>query len=159
VPVLSRRVFLILLAPSAALLAQNYDGPRPPKKDIPYIRQASNLIQTEVVQAKPEGKKDDATYVIDGASSSAATPLAEPIFIMQADKIAASDLELYKLESKNGHRELQLGGRGKAHSIQLEVSRLTADGLWKLEVDETLDPGEYSLSPRGSNQAFCFEER
>jgi hypothetical protein len=65
-------------------------------------------------------------------------------------------MELYKLDSKNGRRELQLK---RAHAILLEVTRLTPDGVWKLEVAESLDPGEYSLSPKGSDQAFCFQER
>jgi hypothetical protein len=150
-----RRVPL-LLALAFAALAQKYDGPRPPKKDVPYLKQAASLIPTEVVEARQEGKKDDVIYVIDGAASPVSTPLAEPIFLMQAEKIVPESIELYKLDSRNGRRELQ---KKRAHAILLEVARLAPDGLWKLEVDESLEPGEYSLSPKDSNQAFCFQER
>jgi hypothetical protein len=39
----------------------------------------------------------------------------------------------------------------------MEVTRLTSDNLYKLEVEDELENGEYSLSPAGSNQAFCFQ--
>jgi hypothetical protein len=154
--VMARRVLLVLMALASAGLAQKYDGPKPAKKDVPYLLQAAKLVATETVEAQQEGKKDDVTYTIPGASSPVTTPMAEPIFIMQAEKIVPERIELYKLESKGGRRELQIK---RAHAIQLEVTRLSADGLWKLEVDESLEPGEYSLSPKDSNQAFCFQER
>ena len=151
-----RRACTLLLALAFAALAQKYDGPRPPKKDVPYLKHATNLIETEVVQARQEGKADDARFVIDGASSPAVTPLAEPIFLMQVEKTVPEQMELYKLESKDGRREME---RTRAQAVLLLVTRLTPDGVWKLEVDESLEPGEYALSPRNSNQAFCFEER
>jgi hypothetical protein len=153
---MARRILLVLLVVGFAGLAQRYAGPKPAKKDVPYLLQASKLIETEAVEARQEGKKDDVTYAIAGASSPVTTPMAEPIFIMQAEKIAPERFELHKLESKGGRRELQIK---RAHAIQLDVTRLSADGLWKLEVDESLEPGEYSLSPKDSNLAFCFEER
>ena len=39
----------------------------------------------------------------------------------------------------------------------MTVTKLTRDGLHKMEVDESLEPGEYSLSPEGSNRVFCFK--
>ena len=86
-------------------LGADYNGPRPPKPDIPYLLHAAALVPTEVVEAKEEGtKKDETTYVIDGAASSAKTPLAEPIFLFESDKINPERLELYRLEVKNGTR-------------------------------------------------------
>jgi hypothetical protein len=38
----------------------------------------------------------------------------------------------------------------------MEVTRLDG-GLYKIEVDESLEKGEYSLTPEGSNQVFCFQ--
>jgi len=32
-----------------------------------------------------------------------------------------------------------------------------AEGLYRLEANETLENGEYSLTPAGSNQVFCFQ--
>ena len=137
--------------------AQKYDGPRPPKPDILYIKHANNLIPTEVVQAKEDQRKDDTLYTIDGENSSARTPLAEPIFLLLADKLQPDKLQLFKLETKNGHREILFAKRKGPMSIRVEITRLGSDNLYKLEVEEELAPGEYSLSPPGSNQAFCFQ--
>jgi hypothetical protein len=43
-----------------------------------------------------------------------------------------------------------------AHAIRLNVTRLE-ENLYKIEVDEILENGEYSLSPADSNQVFCFQ--
>jgi hypothetical protein len=51
--------------------------------------------------------------------------------------------------------------------IRVEITRLTNDKLWRIEVNESLEPGEYSFSPgsnerqgwKGSNQVFCFQVR
>jgi hypothetical protein len=152
---MTRRILLVLMAMGLAGLAQRYDGPKPPKKDVLYLLQASKLIETEAVEARQEGK-NDVTYAIAGASSPVTTPMAEPIFIIQAEKIVPERIQLYRLELKGGRRELQVK---RAHAIQLEVTRISSDGLWKLEVAKSLEPGEYSLSPKDSNQAFCFQER
>jgi len=55
--------------------ADKYTGPVPPKPDIPYLLHASTLVETEVADARQEGKKND-TFVIAAASSPARTPLA-----------------------------------------------------------------------------------
>ncbi len=151
------RILWLSLAAVFAAAAQKYDGPRPPKPDLPYLKHAANLIPTEAVVAKEEKKKDDTIYVIDGANSSAKTPLAAPIFLMQADKLAPDKLALYKLEIKDGRREISFPAKKPPQAIRIVVTRLTSDGLWKIEVDESLDPGEYSLSPERSDQTFCFQ--
>jgi hypothetical protein len=136
--------------------AQQYDGPRPPKADIPYLKHASNLIPTEIVEAKEEKKKNDTLYTIRGAESTAKTPLAMPIFILKADKLAPDQLQLFRLESKGDHREILFGSKNPP-AIHMEVTKLSSDGIYKIEVDRELEPGEYSLSPEGSNQVFCFQ--
>ncbi len=151
------RILWLSLAAVFAAAAQKYDGPRPPKPDLPYLKHAANLIPTEAVVAKEEKKKDDTIYVIDGANSSTKTPLAAPIFLMQADKLAPDKLALYKLEIKDGRREISFPAKKPPQAIRIVVTRLTSDGLWKIEVDESLDPGEYSLSPERSDQTFCFQ--
>jgi len=150
------RRFLILAAAVVAASAQKYDGPVPPKPDLPYLKHASNLVPTEAVEAQEEKKKDDVTYVVPGAASSARTPLASPIFLLKSDKINPDRLGLYRLDVRNGRREITLGPRKQAKPIRIEVTRL-ASGLYRIEVGESLDPGEYSLSPEGSNQTFCFQ--
>ena len=149
-------LWLVILCP---LWAQKYDGPRPPKKDVVYLLHASNLVATEVQEAQQEGKKDSTTYSVAGAASPARTPLAEPIFVLASDKISAESLELYKFDVKNGKRELTMQEkrrRGGPRPFHVTVTRLDA-GLYKLEASETLENGEYGLSPSGSNRVFCFQ--
>jgi hypothetical protein len=149
-------VFVLLV--SLALAAEKYAGPRPPQPDIPYLLHASKLIPTEVVEAREEQKKNESTYIIPGASSPAKTPLAEPIFLMEADKINPERLELYRLEVKGGQREITVSQkrRGGPRPLKLSVTRI--DGrLFRVEAGEMLENGQYSLSPSDSNTAFCFE--
>ncbi|HEV1285780.1 MAG TPA: hypothetical protein VNU44_10725 [Bryobacteraceae bacterium] len=139
--------------------AQKYDGPRPPKKDVIYLVHADNLIPTETGEAKEEGKKGDPVYTFAGTSSPSRTPLAEPIFILDSDNIKPDSVELYRMDVKSGHREVKVSGGSKRYgtkALRLQVTKLDR-GLYKLEASETLDPGEYALSPTGSNHVFCFE--
>ena len=148
------------ILPLAAILvlaarAQPSGGLQPPKPDLPYLKHADNLLATEAVQAQAQTKKDETTFVIAGAESSAKTPLAMPIFLYQSDKIPVDSLQLYRLEVKDGHREVTIGKKG-AEAINLQVTPLEGK-LYKIEVYNELDPGEYSLSPNNSNTAFCFQ--
>jgi len=154
-----RRLPLTILLLGSTLLAQKYNGPRPPKPDIPYLLHADNLVEPEVGEAKEQNKKDEITYVISGASSSVKTPLASPIFLLQADKLTPEKLQLFKLETKNGQREVQFSRKKKqtAKPHRLSFTRLTSDNLYRIEVDESLENGEYSLTPDGTNQVFCFQ--
>jgi hypothetical protein len=152
-----RRIVWLAVAAALAAPAQKYDGPVPPKPDLPYLKHASNLIPTEAAVAKEEKKKDDSTYIVDGSSSPVRTPLASPIFLMKSDKLLPRDLELFKFDVKSGHRELFYPARKPPQAIRIVVTKLSSDGVWKIEVDESLEPGEYSLSPQPSNQVFCFQ--
>ena len=148
--------FAFVVAASLAA-AEKYDGPVPPKPDIPYLLHASSLVETEVQQAR-EGKKND-TFVIPGASSPARTPVAEPIFIIDARQIHPDGFELYRMEVKGGNREVSLGGkrgRGGSRALHLAVKPLGGH-LYRVEADEALENGEYALSPSNDNRAFCFE--
>jgi hypothetical protein len=149
------RFAVLLTIPLAVLAAEKYDGPRPPKPDVAYLVHADNLIPTEALEAKDDG----GLYTVPGASSTARTPLAEPIFLIQSDKILPERLELYRWEVKGGRRELATGKgkrRGSAHPLHLSVNKV--DGrLYRIEASEPLENGEYSLSPNDSNQVFCFE--
>ena len=151
------RVVWIVLWMTALAMAQKYSGPRPAKADLPYLKHASNLIATEEGEAKEEkGKKDDITYVIAGASSSAKTPLASPIFLIVREKLSPDSLQLFKLETRNGHRELTVSPKKPGKAIRMTVTKL-ADTLYQLEVADSLEAGEYSLSPNDSNKVFCFQ--
>ena len=124
---------------------------------MPYLKHADNLVATEATVAKEEkGKKEDITYVVEGAASSARTPLASPIFLLQTEKLTAASLALYRLESKNGRREIMFAPKKQPKAIRMEATRIS-DKLFRLEVEESLEPGEYSITPEGSNQVFCFQ--
>jgi hypothetical protein len=152
------RYLAILLLAVAAIHAEDYTGPRPPKADVLYLVHASNLIPTETAEAQQESKKDDSTFSVPGAASSVRTPVAEPIFLIRTEKIKADSLELYRFDVKNGRRQLTLSRKRKEGTgpFHLAVTKLDKD-LYKVEADEALENGEYSLSPNGSNAVFCFQ--
>ncbi len=154
----SAMLALAAVAGAPAALAQKYTGPKPPKPDVLYLVHADTLIPTEVTEAKQETKKNDITFTIAGASSPARTPLAEPIFIIDSDKIQPSTLELYKMEVKSGHREVTTALRRTRGNkpLRLSVTRLDR-GLYRVEVDQEIENGQYAISPNGSNTVFCFE--
>ena len=147
--------FALALLLAVPLAAQKYDGPRPPKPDLPYLKHASTLVPTEAKEAKEQKQKADTLYIVDGAASPARTPLASPVFLFLADKIVPDKLGLYRLDVKNGHREILFGARKAPKPIIITVTHVDGN-LYRIEADDTLEPGEYSLSPEGSNQVFCF---
>jgi hypothetical protein len=150
----------MLAIPALGTAQDEYKGPRPTKPDIPYLMHADNLIETEVNEAREEQRKNESTYTVTGANSPARTPLAEPSFLLLSEKISPDSLELYRLEVKNGNRQVTLSQKQKKDSrpLRMSVTRL-ADKLYRLEVNEGLglENGEYSITPNGSNKVFCFE--
>lgn len=149
-------VAALITLPAAA--QQKYTGGPPPKKNVPFIVQADNLIETESANATEQKKKDDTIYTIPGDKSTARTPLASPMLVIDADGLDATKLQLFRLEVKNGHREITFKkkGKGSAMPLNTEVSKVRGN-LFQIRVLDSLEPGEYSLSPDGSNDAFCFE--
>lgn len=143
------------------LTAADYKGPRPESVDTPYLLHASKLVALDVGEAKEESRKDGMGGLVTGSTAKARTPMAEPIFIMETKDITAEKMELYRFEVKNGNREVFFPSSGKkskqsARPFRLTVTRLSPN-LYRLEAAETLEPGEYSLSPSGSNKVFCFQ--
>ncbi len=149
----------MLALTATALLAQDYTGPTPPKADVPYLLHASTLVETQVSEAKQETKKGSTVYSVEGAASSARTPLAEPIFIIRTEKLNAEKIELYRFDVTKSRRELEIKdrpGKNDPHPLHVAVTKLGKD-LYKIETSEQLPNGEYSLSPSGSNQVFSFQ--
>ena len=149
---------VLLAAFALSTLAADYTGPRPAKADTPYLLHASTLLVTDTVEAQQDTKKDTITYSVPGTAAQSKTPLAEPIFIFQSDKINPESIELYKFEIKNGRREVSMSSRrtrGGPRPLRLSVTRLEK-GLFRIEASETLENGEYGLSPMSSNKVFCF---
>ena len=144
--------FLIAILLAAAAWSADFTGPKPPKPDMLYLVHADNLLPTEASEAKQE--KD--TYSVMGATSTAKTPLAEPIFLLQSDKLTPESLELYRMEVKGGKREVTISKRRGARPLHLSVTRLER-GLYRVEAADPLENGEYAISPSGSNRVFCFQ--
>jgi hypothetical protein len=46
--------------------------------------------------------------------------------------------------------------KNASHPLRLTVTRIEGK-LYRLEANEGLENGEYSLSPDGSDQVFCFQ--
>lgn len=139
--------------------AEKYSGPRPPKPDVPYLLHANNLVQTEVGMAKEETRKGAQVASIEGTSSPAKTPLAEPIFLFESSKLSADKMAAYKLQVAEGKRSVVVGAKKQkdvSKPIHLFVTKLDAN-LYRIEVDEPLENGEYTLSPEGSNETFSFQ--
>lgn len=149
------RWVLPLIALAAAAQAPKYSGPVPPSSDLPFLKHASNLLAAEAVEVKEEKRKDDTVYVIAGETSSSKTPLELPVFLLKTDKLDPLKLQMYRLQTSDGHREISASGKKNAEPIHVIVTRV-ADGLFKLEVGDSLDNGEYMLSLEGTNKAFCF---
>ena len=151
------RCFWMLAFVAVAAHAQKYTGPLPAKPDLPYIKQASELIPMEAAGARADKGKEGTLFVIAGAASPVRTPLSLPIFILKAQKVAPLRLQLNKLETREGHREFVAGGPNPPDVLHMEVTRLSADGLCKIAVSDPLEAGEYVLSSEGSTQVFCFQ--
>ncbi|MEO8661011.1 MAG: hypothetical protein ABI693_21255 [Bryobacteraceae bacterium] len=150
---------VLLMVIAAGCFGQGYSGPRPEKADLPYLLHGTNLLATEALTANPEEKKDTTVYGVAGTTSAVRTPLAEPIFLLKIDKMAAERLSLYKMDIKNGRREVSFNkkkAKENATAIPLSVKRLE-QGLYRVEANEMMVAGEYCLSPEGANEVFCFQ--
>ena len=112
---------LCALLPLAAIPQQAVpDQPKVPQPEPPpaarFTVQANEVILPVTVtddkgrfvsnlEAKTQKKKDDTLYIVDGANSPAKTPLAAPILLFENGKINPENLQLFQMESKDGHRE------------------------------------------------------
>jgi hypothetical protein len=153
-----RTIVLLGLTAVWLMSEEKYSGPMPPKPDVLYLMHANNLVETEAGQARQENHKNDTTYVVSGASSPARTPLAEPVFIVDARQIAPEHLELYKLEVKNGNREVSISPKGRRTGVRLYLTVTKLSGrLYKIEASTPLENGQYAISPSDGNSVFCFE--
>src|SRR5579884_2466057 len=131
------KLLLYAAAGLCLLAADRYDGPRPPKPDVPYLLHANHLVPTEVSEAQEQGGKKESSYVIPGAASPAKTPMAEPIFIIESSKLTPEQIELYRLEVKGGSRQVVLTQRRRRSDsgpFHMLVTRL-GDRLYKIEAD------------------------
>lgn len=157
----SAAIALTLVLGAVVAGAQEYNGPPPPKADVPYLLHAENLVETEHAVARTEDRKKRTAYVISGATSPVRTPLAEPIFILLSDKIPPQNMQLYQMtiNKKTGDRETvfpKKQGRHTPRPKHLTFKRINDNVYW-IEVNEVLENGQYCLTPKGVDDVFCFE--
>ena len=157
----SAAIALTLLLGAVAGYAQDYNGPPPPKADVPYLLHAENLIETEHAVAQQEDRKKQTAHVIPGAASPVRTPLAEPIFILLSENLPPQNMQLYQMtvNKKTGNRETvfpKKPGKRTPRPKHLTFKRVNDNVYW-IEVNEVLDNGQYCLTPKGADDVFCFE--
>lgn len=149
-------------APMLAQSARKYTGPRPDKTDVPFLLHATRLIELEHKVASEAKTREGTLYTVEGAESPVKTPVPEPIFLFRPEKIHPDRLTLFRMTVRGGNRTIFFpeGGRRRKDSpkpVFLLVTMLEP-GLYRVEVNEPLEDGEYCLSPEGSNDVFCFSE-
>ncbi|MGQ9918370.1 MAG: hypothetical protein ACUVS7_13205 [Bryobacteraceae bacterium] len=159
---ISAAVMILLPIPAPAQSSRKYTGPRPEKPDVPYLLHASRLIEVEKSVAAESKIKEGTLYTVPGAESPVKTPVPEPIFLFRAGKINPESLALYRMTPRGGSRTLLFPPEGKRRKegprpVFILVTMLEP-GLYRVEVNEPLQDGEYCLSPQGSNDVFCFSE-
>jgi hypothetical protein len=132
-------------------------GPKPDKKDVPYLVHANTLVQTEVARPSAEDGPEGARYTVPGDTSPARTPLALPIFLLDASEIKPEKLRLIRLTANSGHREALLLKRPGPDDapILLTVTNL-GGGVYRFETVNEVENGEYALNVAGTNVFFCF---
>lgn len=136
-----------------------YLGPKPAKKDVPYLILGDKLVEPEILEANQTEEKKRTTYTVAGVSSNAKTPLAEPAFLIDASQLRPESLSLYPMKVEKGNRTITFHDKPKKNDprpVPL-LFHQRKDDMMVIEANQYLDPGEYCLSPDGSNTVFCFQ--
>ena len=151
-------VLAAMLAFAAFGQEDRYTGPKPPKPDTPFLLHASKLVELDVATAEQSERKGDTIVTVPGTAAKAQTPMPEPIFIMTSEKIQPEKFDMFRMTIKGGARELVISQKQKrdsARPVRLTAKKLDGN-LYRLEVQEFMENGEYCMSPQGSNTVFCF---
>ena len=155
-------LWLCLALLSAAATAQQKDAAvKPPKTDLPYLLEAGKLIPTDAKPATRSDSKDNQTITVSGVTSSARTPLPEPVFLFSPGQINPDQFELIHFQIVNGRRQWTKGQHEHLNEDEPEeILRLTlrplSENVIRIEAAQMLNPGEYALIAQGQNTAFCF---
>ncbi len=132
-------------------------GPKPDKKDIPYLLLANNLVQTEVVRPAADQTSEGTRYSIPGETSLARTPLALPVLLIDSAQIRPERLRLIRLTASSGRRQALIRKTPSPDDppLLLTAARIS-DTIYRLEAVNEIENGEYALNAAGSEQFFCF---
>lgn len=152
---MTRWPLLFFTLAAGAAQAPKYTGPVPPQSDVLYLRHAANLLATEAAEVKAVTDKDDTRYTIAGETSPAKTPLPLPVFMVKAQALDPMKLQLVRLRKAEGHREITASEIRKSDPIHVSVTRFDGD-LYRLDVSDSLEDGEYMLLTPGAGRGFCF---
>ncbi len=148
----------LLLAVGA--FGQEEATPTPPEADLPYlILPGGRLLPTEAAVAENISDKKFTKYAVAGATSGTRTPLTLPEFAFLSDKIDPASIELYGFESVNGRREIVLAKKDKPLAKPYYITPFADkdnEKLYRIRVSTGLPVGEHCLTPRTSDQVFCF---
>ena len=151
-----------LLAAQPLLAIDKYDGPRPRKKDVLYVVHADNLTGDGGGNGKPNLRISDVNHLFGpGAASASSHTTGRAHLLMAPDENHPGQLGVC-IDSMSGTAGERFCITGKKRRLSLKQFsrhlslRSLEHGLTRIEASEPLDPGEYSISPEGSNTAFCF---
>ena len=111
------------------------------------------------MKSKEESRKNSQVASVPGKTSPVRTPLSEPIFLFDSAKVTPEKLKMFRMDvTKDGNREVVFPENPKKNQrpIHLQVKKLSGN-LYRVEVDETLENGEYCLSPEGDSTVFCLQ--
>lgn len=146
-----------MVAPAFAEVT--YRGPAPPKPDVPYLVHGDHLLETDQAEATQSEEKKRTVYTTAGATATARTPLAEPIFLIRPEKIKPEQLSLYRMKIEKGNRQIAFHAKPDKDDpkpVPL-LFHTRKDGSVIVEANQYLENGEYCLSPTGANTVFCFQ--
>lgn len=131
--------------------------PNPAKQDVPYLIHGSALQELERLEAAAEEAKNQLRYWIPGTAAQVRTPLAAPEFLFDSSLIDPRDLRLYGFEVAKGRREILYRKKKKvvAEPFFLHLEGVQ-DRVVRVRVNASLPPGEYGLTPDGSDDVFVF---
>ncbi len=151
-------VLFALALPGQETETKNRLGlPNPPKQDVPFLIHGSEILELEQAEAQQEENKNQLVFWIPGAAASVKTPLAAPEFLIDSKDIDPRDLKLYGFDVSKGRREILYRKKKK---IVAEPYFLQLDGIEarvvRIRTGASLAPGEYALTPDGSNAVFTF---
>lgn len=144
---------------SPAFAEVTYNGPKPPKPDVPYLVHGDHLVETDQAEASQSEVKKLTVYATSGAAATARTPLAEPIFLILPEKIKPEQLSLYRMKVEKGNRQISFHAKPDKDDPQPVplLFHTRKDGSVIIEANKYLENGEYCLSPSGANTVFCFQ--
>ena len=91
-----------------------------------------------------------------GEHSSAKTPLTSPIFVFKRGNLSPEAMQVFGFEIKNGRREVTFSKKKSNKPFTLTIIPTANESVVRMEVDQNLPPGEYAVTPNGSEQVFCF---